>query len=261
MKQKSLPLPRRYAAALTKYLAQTTLADLSTALKLGRELVAAGLGTLELANIHGAAVHGLGSPARSPRAQAALSRRAELFFNEANAPIEATHAVARLTELQLGQLRKSLGQRTRALAHADLLLQQDGAKHKIMQHAFADSGRVHRQCLAESVQLQKQLRQLSHQVLADQEDERTKISRELQDEIVQTLVGINVRLLTLKQAARSNNDGIKKQIANAQRLVVKSAQSVQRLARELKPRAPAKRPKVARKNQKTGTPSTVRTRS
>ena len=82
--------------------------------------------------------------------------------------------------------------------------------------------------------MQEGLRQLTHQVLAAQEDERKKISLELQDEIAQTLLGINVRLLSLKQEARSNTKGLKNEIASTQRLVVKSAQSVRRVAREFR---------------------------
>ena len=56
--------------------------------------------------------------------------------------------------------------------------------------------------------------------------------RELQNEIVQTLLGINVRLLSLKQEARNNTRGFKNEIASTQRLVVKSVQSVRNVARE-----------------------------
>ena len=70
-------------------------------------------------------------------------------------------------------------------------------------------------------------------MLAAQEDERRKISRELQDEIGQTLLGINVRLLTLKQESRSNTKGLKNEIASTQRLVLKSAKSVSRVARNV----------------------------
>jgi len=97
----------------------------------------------------------------------------------------------------------------------------------------ANNGKPPGKCLKKSLQLQKRLRQLTHQVLAAQEDEREKLSHELQDEIAQTLLGINVRLLLLKQAARSKVRGLKNEIASAQRLVVKSATLVRRLAREL----------------------------
>jgi signal transduction histidine kinase len=91
----------------------------------------------------------------------------------------------------------------------------------------------HDKCLEESLELQKRLRQLTHQVLAAQEDERKKISCELQDEIAQTLLGINVRLLSLKQENRSSTNGLKNEIASAQRLVAKSAKFVRRFARKL----------------------------
>ena len=76
-----------------------------------------------------------------------------------------------------------------------------------METALKKSGEHYAKLLKESLQLQEGLRQLAHQVLATQEDERRKISRELQDEIAQTLLGINVRLLSLKQEARSNIAG------------------------------------------------------
>jgi len=45
-------------------------------------------------------------------------------------------------------------------------------------------------------------------------------------------LGINVRLLTLKQEARSNTKDLKNEIASTQQLVLKSAKSVRRVARE-----------------------------
>jgi signal transduction histidine kinase len=87
--------------------------------------------------------------------------------------------------------------------------------------------------LKESLQLQKRLRQLTHRLLVAQEEERRKVSHELRDEIAQTLLALNVRLLLLQQAARSKTRGFKKEIASAQRLVIKSASLVRRLAREL----------------------------
>ncbi len=72
-----------------------------------------------------------------------------------------------------------------------------------MEDAFEKSGKHHKKCLEESLQLQKHLQHLTHRVLAAQEDERKKISRELQNEI-----------------------------ASTQRLVVKSAKSVRRVTRK-----------------------------
>jgi signal transduction histidine kinase len=86
--------------------------------------------------------------------------------------------------------------------------------------------------LEESRRLQKHLKQLTHQILSAQEEKRKKISRDLQDEIAQTLLGINVRLLTLKKEAAVNTEGLKKEIAGTQRLVDMSMKSIKRFARE-----------------------------
>ena len=96
------------------------------------------------------------------------------------------------------------------------------------------SGIRYSKLLKDSLHLQAGLRELTHQVLAAQEDERTKMSQELQNEIAQTLLGINARLLSLQKAARGNTHGLQNEIATAQRLVVKSARSVRRLAREFR---------------------------
>ena len=81
--------------------------------------------------------------------------------------------------------------------------QKAGTGRKDVADAGANNGKPHGKCLKESLQLQQHLRQLTHQVLVAQEAEREKISQKLRDEIAQTLLGINVRLLLLKQAARS----------------------------------------------------------
>ena len=51
-------------------------------------------------------------------------------------------------------------------------------------------------------------------------------------------MGINVRLLLLKQAARNKANGLKNEIASTQRLVARSVLLVERLARELENRRP-----------------------
>jgi signal transduction histidine kinase len=111
--------------------------------------------------------------------------------------------------------------------------QRAAARRKPMVNAGANKGKPQGKVLKESLQLQKQLRHLTHRIFAAQEDERSKISHELQDEIAQTLLGLNVRLLLLKQTVWSKTKGLKNEIASAQRLVVKSASLVRRLAREL----------------------------
>lgn len=93
----------------------------------------------------------------------------------------------------------------------------------------------YRTLLLEAQAMQKRLRQLTHQIISAQEEERKKISRELHDDVVQTLVGINVELSAL---VHNNSGGVrtlKDKIAHTQRLVEKSVDSVHRFARELRP--------------------------
>ena len=136
--------------------------------------------------------------------------------------------------MELDRLNVTLNRRTLELAAANRQLQRGILRRKSVEGALKKSGTHYTKLLKESLQLQEGLRQLTRQVLASQEEERRKISLELQNEIAQTLLGINVRLLSLKQEARNNTKGLKNEIASTQRLVVKSAQSVRRAAREFK---------------------------
>jgi signal transduction histidine kinase len=83
--------------------------------------------------------------------------------------------------------------------------------------------------------LQDQLRHLSRQILQAQEEERKEISRELHDDIAQTLTGISVHLEALSREATANTQGLKHKITRTQHLVAKSVNIVHRFARELRP--------------------------
>jgi signal transduction histidine kinase len=214
--------------ALRAYLASGSRASVEGALGLGRRAVALGLETLELARIHEGAVSAL----ELSNGKSGLIARAEIFFTEAITPIVETHRAARQNKMELNNLNTTLGRRTLELAATHRQLRRGIVRRKSVESALKKSGLHYSKLLRESLQLQEGLRQLTHDVLAAQEDERKKISRELQDEVAQTLLGINVRLLSLKQEARTNTKGLKQEIASTQRLVAKSVRSVQRVARE-----------------------------
>jgi len=76
---------------------------------------------------------------------------------------------------------------------------------------------------------------LSHQILQAQEEERLRISRDLHDEIAQTLVGINVHLATLTREAAGGPVGLRQKIARTQQMVERSVEKVHQFARELRP--------------------------
>jgi signal transduction histidine kinase len=216
--------------ALRKHLKQEPGASLQPALRLGRQTVVLGLETLELARIHERALVTLGLS----NSKNGLLKRAEIFFTEALTPIVETHRAARRSKMDLHRLNETLNRRTLELGATNRQLQRGIIRRKNVEAALKKSGEHYTKLLKDSLQLQKGLRQLTHQLLASQEEERKKISLELQNEIAQTLLGINVRLLSLKQEARLNTKGLKNEIASTQRLLLKSAQSVRQVAREFR---------------------------
>jgi len=228
MKQNLIQLSHRYAASLRAHLKQGRMASLQPALRLGHQAVAHGLETLELARIHEQALTTLELPDKTNGA----IKRAETFFAEALVPIVETHHAARQSRIDLNRVSETLIRRTAELAVSNRHLQSGILRRKDVEAALKRCGKHYARLLKDSLRLQHGLRQLTHQMLATQEDERKSISLKLQDEIAQTLLGINVRLVSLKQEARINTKGFKKEIASTRQLVVQSARSARRVIHE-----------------------------
>jgi signal transduction histidine kinase len=146
--------------------------------------------------------------------------------------LETARAV-RQTKIHLLCPQKTLGQPIEEPANTNYQLQRGIIRRKAVAEPSANHAKPPSKGLKASLQLQKRLRQLTHRILVAQVDECLKFSHELRDKIAQTLSGLNVRLLLLKQAARRKANGLRIEIASTQRLVVKSATLVRRLAREL----------------------------
>ena len=229
MKRKLIALSRRYATALRKHLKQGPQASLQPAIGLGHQAAALDLETLDLARIHEDALATLDASA----SRDGFLKRADMFFGEAITPIEQTHRAALKTSVRLGQLSRTLGRRTMDLAAANRFLKQGIAQRQTVEKALKKSAGHYTRLLKESRRLQEHLRQLAHRILLAQEAERKKISRELHDEVAQTLLGINVRLITLKKEAVVNAEGLKKEIASTRRLVGNSVKTMNRFAREI----------------------------
>ncbi len=228
-------LSRRYVAALRKHLKQGPRASLQSAHALGRRSMALGLETLDLARFHEQALITLVLPGYSPGTRERMIRRAGTFFAEAITPIEKTHRSAQETNGQLIQLNQVLNQRSVDLTASNWQLQQEILQRKSVEESLRKSEQHYSQLLEQSRHMQEQLRLLSRQLLSAQEEERKMISRELHDQIAQTLTGINVRLASLKTEDTLNNKGLQKKISSTQRLVEKSVDIVHRFARELRP--------------------------
>jgi signal transduction histidine kinase len=228
MKRKLTRLSRSYQATLRKHLKRGPRASLLSARGLGREAVALDLETLDVARIHEAALASL----EASSSRDGIIKRAEMFFAEAIGPIEKTHRAALKANVHLSQLSQTLGRRTVDLAASNRFLKRGIAQRKTAEKALKKSTGHYARLVKESRRLQKRLRHLTHQLLLAKEDRRTKISRELHDEIAQTLLGINVRLSTLKKEATVNTKGFKKEIASTQRVVENSVKTIKRFTHE-----------------------------
>ncbi len=104
-----------------------------------------------------------------------------------------------------------------------------------IEEAFKAVKKFNSELLAQSIQLQEELRTLSRGLLVVQEEERRRISRELHDIVAQSLTGINLRLASLTLQADVNTEDIHEKIAETQKLVEKSVEVVHRFARDLRP--------------------------
>ena len=134
--------------------------------------------------------------------------------------------------------RNSIGsanQCAKELAAVNLRLEQETVRRKTAEKSLAQSEKHYTRLLVQSRQMQEQLRHLARQILLTQEEERKQISRELHDEIAQTLAGINVYLAALKVESTVNSKTLGRNIARTQKLVEKSVDIVHRFARELRP--------------------------
>ena len=242
MKRKLLALSRSYLAALQRYLLAGAGARLVAAKSLGAEAVASGLETLDLARIHELALAALVPPNGPAAARRRLTRRAEVFFAEANLAIVETHVATVEVVGRLQQIHETLGRRTEELAVARRSLRRGIVHRKTAQQNFKKRAARSARLLDQSRQLQEHLRRLTRQIFSTQEEERKKMSQELHDEIAQTLLGINVRLITLKQDAQSGAAGLHRDIDGTRRLVEKSARTMLRLAHEFSQTSTARRP-------------------
>lgn len=197
----------------------------------GIEAVAMGLETLDMAQIHEAALASL-LPECPPNQREEMTVRAAAFFAEANKIIEDTHDAALTSDAQLTLLNRTLDQSTLDLEQSHLELREGIAERKTAEATLLTSEQHYAQLLTEARQLEEHLKDVSRKILAANEDERKRMSLQLQDEIAQTLLGIHVRLNALKKEVAANHAGITEEIAIAQRLVEASMQTIQSFAIE-----------------------------
>jgi signal transduction histidine kinase len=92
-----------------------------------------------------------------------------------------------------------------------------------------------RRLLRESNKMQRQLRNISRRILQAEEDLRKEISRELHDQISQTLIGIKIHMTAFAKAAKKDPRNVIQSAAPIRRLVTKAVETVHRFAQDLRP--------------------------
>ncbi len=230
-----LRLSGRYLAALRVHLGQNGAARSGPAHRLGSAAVTRGLAILDLAIIHEWALMSLAPSFDFSNSHGRTIRQAGEFFAAALAPLEAVQRASEEAAELLRQHNLTLRANTLALAKGNRRLQLEIERREAGEIVIRRGKERYQKLFLESQAMQKKLRQLTRQIISAQEDERKEISRELHDEVVQTLVGINVELAALGKGARIGLKALKQKISRTQRLVENSVNAVHRFARELRP--------------------------
>jgi len=206
------------------------------ATEIAAQAASAGMKILDFAKLHELTMAAEILPGVASAQVPRLIRRAAGFFAAIAHPAGAAGGLAKEAAVftkvleALSRRGVELARANRAQALQLTLCKAAQVASRATQSAFAKS-------LKDSELLKAQLRGLSRQILSAQEDERKTISRELHDVVAQTLIGINLRLATLKKEAEINSKSLGRNIALTQRLITKSANIVHQFARELRPPA------------------------
>lgn len=161
-----------------------------------------------------------------------MIERARGFFAAAVDPIEKTHRTAREAGVRVDRLSRKLRRRQREESASRRNLQEGILRRRAAEADLKKSRQRHARLLGESSRLEKRLRNQEREIMLAREDERRKISRRLHDEITQTLVAVNLRLLRLQETLKTGRGSLEKEIDEAQRLVGKSGKMISRFVDE-----------------------------
>jgi signal transduction histidine kinase len=211
----------RYAASLHRYLRRATDLNLEDAYELGRKAINKGVGVLSMARIHQQALTEYGLHALSLVEHSHAWKQSEVFLLEALSPFEATHRGFCEANLRLQELIRVFEKRNVELARINHELKVEVAQRKKTENALREN--------------EKRLRDLSNKILHIQEEERTRISRELHDDVGQALTAINVNLTLHKNNLNATVELLHAKVAETQVLVEQAMEKMHHFAHELRP--------------------------
>lgn len=227
-------LLEQLAAALRNCFAREQEHSLQQAYELGRDAIARGLGVLDMARLHQEALNHVLRPLLPAGTEVSL-RIAGALYLEALTPFEARQRGFRETCARLSELNRAQEQRNLELAAINRRLRVEIGERKRTEAALRLSEKHSRDLLRQAQSMQEDLRRLSEQILHVQEQERTRISRELHDEVGQALTAVTVSLAMLSKQIGGPPASFDDRIKAIQTLVEQTMDTVHAFARELRP--------------------------
>jgi signal transduction histidine kinase len=168
-----------------------------------------------------------GKPERFERTLIKNGRKLELFaFRVEDAPHRRVAVLFK--DITRRKLVEETEKRIAVLSASNKKLEREIVRRQAVEKILVNSERHEKQ-------LRMRTRELARQVLHSQEEERLRISRELHDQVVQTLIGINVRLVGLTQHSKKLGPAFRQQLSIAQNLVQTSVETVHGISKDLRP--------------------------
>jgi signal transduction histidine kinase len=220
-------LPFTYQGALVEHLAHPGKATRLQAFALGQAAMDGGLKMSDVIRLHHQALADAALVPSTPAAQPGAAPAFESFLLEALMPFKL------LEDTRVRQVT-FLAEQNQALAQRIARLEAEVADHESAEAALRESKDRYFQLYQHARAKEANLRELSAQVLSAQEEERKHISRELHDEIGQTLTAVNVAVAMLKSQVVSD-PAFQRNVADAEQLLAHTMESVHCFARELRP--------------------------
>jgi signal transduction histidine kinase len=185
--------------------------------------------------MHAQAIRALAAANELGTVDQAPLQRAGAFFAQVLVPLEAVQTALHANNRHLQRRNAQLSVHAAALESGNRRLEREITRRKAGEVVIRQGREQYQKLFFESQVMQRKLRKVTRQIISAQEEERKVISRELHDEVVQTLVGINVQLSALSKGASVGLDSLKEKIIRTQKLVENSVNAVHRFARELRP--------------------------